>query len=297
MKYVIVGGAGHTSKPIAEALLQAGHDVTVIGRNAANLKPLTDAGAKAAIGSIEDMGFLKSAFTGADAVYTMVPPKMDAPDWKAYIAQIGKNYAGAIKAAGVKYVVNLSSVGAHLPEGCGPVSGLYHVEQALNALADVKVLHLRPAYFYYNFLNNAGMAKHMGIIGSNFGGDDRKQPLVHTADISRVAADALLHLNFNGHSIRYIVSDERTTAEIAQILGAAIGKPELPWVYFTDAQAVDGMKQAGLTEEVATNYAEMGASMQTGVMAEDYWKHHPAQLEPTKLEAFAPQFATAYQAA
>jgi uncharacterized protein YbjT (DUF2867 family) len=124
MKYAITGGAGHISRPLAEQLLQAGHEVIVIGRNAEHLKPLTDKGAKAAIGTIEDINFLKQAFAGADAVYTMVPPKMDAANWKAYIGHVGKNYAEAIQAAGVKYVVNLSSVGAHMATGAGPVSGL-----------------------------------------------------------------------------------------------------------------------------------------------------------------------------
>ena len=129
MKYVITGSAGNISKPLALQLLKAGHEVTVIARNAANLSVLTEAGAKAAIGSVEDVTFLTETFTGADAVYTMVPPVHASTDWKGYIGIIGKNYTAAIKASGVKYVVNLSSIGAHLEDGCGPVSGLYRVEQ------------------------------------------------------------------------------------------------------------------------------------------------------------------------
>ena len=100
--------------------------MSVIGRSKENLKELTAAGAKPLIGSVEDKAFLASAFAGADAVYTMVPPKWDAPDWIAYIRQVGKNYAEAIGGAGVKYVVNLSSIGAHLDQGAGPVSGLHY---------------------------------------------------------------------------------------------------------------------------------------------------------------------------
>jgi uncharacterized protein YbjT (DUF2867 family) len=74
MKYVITGGAGHVSKPLTEKLLKAGHGVTVISRNAEHLKPLTSLGAKPAIGSVNDLTFLKTTFAGADAVYTMVPP-------------------------------------------------------------------------------------------------------------------------------------------------------------------------------------------------------------------------------
>jgi len=156
LKYVITGGAGNISKPLAEKLLKAGHDVTIIGRNAENLKSLTALGAKAAIGSVEDADFLKKTFTGADAVYTMIPPNYATNDMKVHIAGVGKKYAEALGAAGVKYVVNLSSVGAHLPDGCGPVSGLYHVEQSLNELKDTNINHLRPVYFFANLLGNAG---------------------------------------------------------------------------------------------------------------------------------------------
>ena len=228
MKYVITGGAGNISKPITEKLLKAGHDITVIGRNAENLKVLTDQGAKAAIGSVDDVAFLKKAFAGADVVYTMVPPNYTVADLKAYIGQVGKNYADAIKANNIKYVVNLSSVGAHLADGCGPVSGLYLAEQALNELKDVNIKHLRPVYFFANLLGNAGMVKNMNIIGNNFGGPDFKMVLADTNDIADVAFEELTKLNFTGYSVRYIASDERGTDEIAKVLGGAIGKPELP---------------------------------------------------------------------
>lgn len=296
MKYVITGGAGHISKPLAETLVKAGHDVTVVGRNLENLKPLTDIGAKATIGTLEDVAFLTETFKGAKAVYTMVPPNFASSDWKAFIGQIGKNYAEAIKAAGVKYVVNLSSVGAHLPDGVGPVSGLYRAEQALNELTDVNIRHLRPGFFFANFYGNIGMIKGMNILGSNISKADDKIIMVDTKDIAEVAAEELQNLNFSGHSIRYIASDERTPAEVAKALGGAIGKPELPYVEFSDEDTLNGLKGAGLPEEVAKNYAEMGHAMRTGIMGQDYWKNRPEQLGKTKLEDFAQQFAGAYSA-
>ena len=296
MKYVITGAAGNISKPLAEKLLKAGHDVTVISRSAENIKSLTEQGAKAALGSVEDVEFLKKAFEGADAVYTMVPPRYDAPDMKAHIASVGKNYAEALNANNIKYVVNLSSVGAHLPDGVGPVSGLYRVEQALNELTNTNIKHLRPVWFYTNLFANIGMIKHMNILGGNFGGDDFKMLMVYPSDIAEVAFEELSNLNFTGHSVRYIGGDERPTDDISKILGTAIGKPELPWVVFTDEQAYQGMLQAGLTENLAKNYTEMGHAMNDGSMFEDYWKHHPDKLGKTKLEDFAKTFATVYNA-
>lgn len=296
MKYVLTGGAGNISKPLAEKLLEAGHEVTVIGRNAENLTPLTDKGVKAAVGSVEDSTFLTEAFKGADAVYTMVPPTFTAKDWKNWIGQIGKNYADAIKAAGVKYIVNLSSIGAHLPEGVGPVSGLHRAEQHLNELKDVNVRHLRPGYFFSNLFANVGMIKGMNIIGSNISKPEGKIIFSHTSDIAEAAAEELLNLNFTGRSVRYLASDERTPVDVAKTLGEAVGKPDLPYVEFNDDDTLNGMKGAGLPEEVAKNYTEMGHSLRTGKMSEDYEKNRPQAFGKTKLEDFAKEFAAAYNA-
>jgi uncharacterized protein YbjT (DUF2867 family) len=294
MKYVITGGAGNISKPLTEKLLKAGHQVTIISRSADNIKSLTDLGAKAAIGSVTDVPFLTKIFAGADAVYTMVPPKYDAPDMKAHIASIGKNYVEALKASNVKYVVNLSSVGAHLADGCGPVNGLHRVEQAMDELKNINIKHLRPVWFFTNLFANLDMIKHMNIVGGNFGGGDFKMLMVHPNDIADVAFEELNSLNFTGHSVRYIASDERTTDDIARSLGTAIDKPQLPWVIFTDEQAYGGMMQAGLPENIAKNYTEMGHAMQDGSMFSDYWKHRPTTLGKTKLEDFAGVFASVY---
>jgi len=296
MKYVISGSAGNISKPLAEKLLKAGHEVTVISRQEKNIQSLISLGAHGSIGSVEDPDFLTRTFTGADAVYTMVPPNLGAADWKGYIGQIGKNFATAIKNSGVQTVVNLSSVGAHLPEGAGPVSGLYRAEQALNELADIKIKHLRPVYFYTNFLATIPMVRHMKMIGSNFGGPGFTMVLTHPDDIAEVAFEELNKLDFSGHSYRYIASDERPTSEIAAVFGNAIGQPELPWITFTDEQSLNGLLQAGLPEEIAKNYTEMGHALQSGIFMEDYLKNRPAQSGKTKLEDFALQFASVYQA-
>lgn len=293
MHYVITGGAGNISKPLALELLKAGHQVTVIGRSLDNLKDLTAAGAKAAIGSVADFDFLVKTFTSADAIYTMVPPTWDAADWKGHIGQQGENYASAIEASGVKKVVNLSSIGAHMETGCGPVSGLFRVEKAYSRLTGVDILHLRPGFFYTNFLANIGMIKHMNFIGGNYG-TNSKMVLVHPTDIAATAAKALIALDFTGHSVQYVVSDEKSPSEIAAILGAAIGKPELPWVDFTDEQNHGGMIQAGLSEEVAKNYTEMGAAVKSGEMAADYVSKPKPVFGNIPLKEFAKTFAIIY---
>lgn len=292
MKYVLNGSLGHINKPLAEQLIAAGHDVTIISSDTGKQQQIIAMGAKAAIGKVQDVAFLTETFKSADAVFTLVPPMFVSTDWKGHIHQVGKNFAVAVKAAGVKKVVNLSSIGAHMAEGCGPVSGIHFAEQEFNALEGIDVKHLRPGYFYTNFLNDIGMIKHAGIYGNNFG-VDAKVVMTHPNDIAKVAAEELLDLHFTGKSVQYIASDERTSLEIAKVLGAAIGKPELPYVAFSDEQYLDGGVKAGLPEEMARNFTEMGTAIRSGEMISDFEKHKVIQGK-TKLEDFAKEFAVAY---
>jgi uncharacterized protein YbjT (DUF2867 family) len=293
MNYILTGSLGHIGKPLAERLIAAGHKVTIISSDEKKRKEIEARGATAAIGSVEDVDFLKKTFKGADAAYTMVPPVHDAKDWKKHIATVGSNYAQAIRGSSIKHVVNLSSVGAHLPDGVGPVSGLYHVEKSLNDLPDVNVLHLRPGFFYYNFLAQTGMAKQMGIIGGNYG-EGTDIILSHTDDIAEVAARELLQLSFKGKSVRYLSSDVKSTDLIAKEIGTSIQKPDLKWVDFSDEQNQAGLLQAGLPQELAKNYTEMGASMRSGEMFADYRKHGLSPDGKTKLKDFAKEFAAVY---
>jgi len=288
MKITITGSLGNISKPLTEILVKTGHDVTVISSNADRADEIKTLGASPAIGQVTDVPFLTEAFKGTDAVYTMVPPNFGAKEWKNYIAGIGQNYAEAITASGVKKIVNLSSIGAHLEDGTGPVTGIHRVEEIYNKLDGVAIKHLRPGFFYTNFYANVDMIKHANIIGSNFGADT-PMVLVHPDDIAAVAAEELQN-NFTGKSVRYIASDEKTASEVARALGSAIGKPELPWIEFTDTDNIAGAVGAGLSEEIATNYTEMGTSVRSGKMFEDYFKNKPV-LGKTKLADFAKEFA------
>ncbi|RYF50171.1 MAG: NAD-dependent dehydratase, partial [Cytophagaceae bacterium] len=118
----------------------------------------------------------------------------------------------------------------------------------------------------------------------------------YTNDIAEAALDELLRLDFTRFQVRYIAGDEKTGSEIAQILGSAVGKSETPWIVFTDEQNTQGMLQAGLNEEVASKYTEMGAAIRDGSMQADYMANRPTPGK-IKLEDFAKnEFAPAFNA-
>jgi uncharacterized protein YbjT (DUF2867 family) len=292
-KYLITGSIGNISKVIVDGLVKAGHSVSVITSSSERVSDIEKLGANALVGQLQDLAFLKKAFSQADVVYTMIPPIWQTDDWRKSQNEIAQNYTTALKESNVKYVVNLSSIGGHLRNGVGPVTGLYDFEQMLNSLAGKNVKHLRPAFFFPNLLSQIGMIKHSGIMGSNYG-DKEKIFLVHPKDIAAAALDELLRLDFHGNSVRYIMGDERSGQEISNVLGKAINK-NLNWVIFTDEQQKAGLLQAGLSETHASSYTEMGHALRDGSMQADARLHMPV-LSPTKLEDFASEFARAFSA-
>jgi uncharacterized protein YbjT (DUF2867 family) len=292
MKITLTGSLGNISKPLAEMLIKNSHEVTIISSNSKKVNDIKAMGAKAAIGSVSDVAFLTDAFKDADAVYTMVPPNWSVSNYRKYIAETGKNYREAIKASGVKRVVNLSSIGAHLSGGTGPIAGLYDVEHELNTLDGVAVKHLRAGIFYINFFFDIGTIRNLGIMGNNYG-EKTKLIMVHPGDIAAAAAQELQG-SFEGKSHRYVVSDEREISEIVKILGAAINKPELPWVQFSDEESFAGMTSAGMSEAIAGTYVEMGNAISSGILFEDFNQHKPEVWGTTRLVDFAKEFAAVY---
>ncbi|MBI4716164.1 MAG: NmrA family NAD(P)-binding protein, partial [Nitrospirae bacterium] len=264
--YVITGATGNTGKAIVESLLAAGKPVRVIGRNVDRLKPLTAKGAEAFVGSLEDGAAMTRAFTGAKAVYAMIPPHPTAENFRAYQNRVGESLAAAIAGARVPFVVSLSSVGAHLAEKTGPIAGLHDQEQRLNKLPETHVVYLRPGSFMENFLWNIGLIKNMGINGSPMK-PDLPIPMIASRDIAAAAVRLLLGLDFSGKSVMELLGQrDLTMAEATRILGKAIGKPDLPYVQFPYEEAEKALLGMGLSQSVAGLYIEMYRGFNDGII-------------------------------
>ena len=296
MKIIITGSLGHISKPLTIELLQKAHEVVVISSNPEKQKEIEALGATAAIGSLEDVEFLIKNFTEADAVYCMIPPNNNFDqnfDLIEYYGRLGNNYATAIRQSGVKRVVNLSTFGAHLQKDSGILLGAHNVQNIFNELPpDVSITHMRPTSFYYNLYGYLDMIKNQGAIITNFG-TQTKIPWVSPLDIAAAVAEEIT-TPFSGRKIRYVASEELTGEETARILGAAIGKPDLKWILVTNEQVLTGLLGVGMNKEIAAGLVEMYASLQNGLLSEDYFNNRPAVMGKVKLKDFAIEFAETF---
>lgn len=293
---VITGASGHIGSQAAELLLDRGQPVRVVGRSRERLQRFVKKGAEAAVGDLSDRAFLGRAFTGAGAVFAMIPPNYAAEDFRAYQNEIGTAIAGAVVEAGVTHVVNLSSQGADLTSGTGPILGLRDQEARLNALRDVQVLHLRPTYFMENLLMSIPLILQHGIAGSAVRGDV-PFAMIATRDIAEVVATRLQRRDFSGKSVLDLLGPrDLTLNEATAILGRRIGRDDLKYVQFSAEEATTGMLAMGLSTDVVHLFIEMSEAISNRRFAAGRVRT-PENTTPTTIEAFSDIFAAAYRAA
>jgi uncharacterized protein YbjT (DUF2867 family) len=294
MKYAVTGATGNTGKVVAERLIAAGHVVKAISRSEEHLSEAVASGAIPLVGDLNDGEFLKEAFNDTDGVYAMIPPKFDAPDFRAYQRRIAENIAKALEVNAVPYVVSLSSFGAHAPSGLGVVSGLHPLESLLNGLPDTHVVHLRAGYFFDNLFASIPVIKDQGIMGGFPISGDVSLEMVFTPDIGNAAADRLINTDFEGKQVVFLShANTHTLEETTKILGKAIGKPELSYISFPPESAKQAMMGFGMSQSLAENYLEFSRGVNEGKLREEEGKY-PKQNAPTSLEDFAGIFAGAY---
>ncbi|MBB5395193.1 NAD(P)H-binding protein [Mucilaginibacter sp. AK015] len=299
MKIILTGSLGNIGKLLAPQLIARGHELTIISSNPERRSDIEAMGAQAAIGKMQDVNFLTETFKGADLVYLMetmesVGDMFDPDvDFIAGITAIGRNYQTAVQLSGVKKVIHLSSIGAHMDKGNGILLFHYEVEQLLRQLpADIAIKFIRPVGFYLNLFSFIPSIKKHGKIISNYGGD-QKEPWVSPVDIAEVIAEEV-DLPFNGRAVRYVASDEVSPNEVAAALGHAIGQPDLQWTVIPDEELLNNWLKIGFNPQVARGFVELQASQGSGNLYEDYAAHRPV-LGKVKLADFAKEFAEVYR--
>ncbi|HEY7862324.1 MAG TPA: NAD(P)H-binding protein [Thermoanaerobaculia bacterium] len=292
---VVTGASGNVGGEIARILLASGKGVRAVARDGGKLAPLAAKGAEARAGDLGDISFLKEALRDASAAFVMIPPPAPTTtDFRGYQRRMAGVIAGALKAAGVRRAVALSSVGAEVPEGTGPIKGLHDFEKTLAEVTGLELVVMRPAWFMENHLMSIGLIQATGMNGGAIRGDLPFSE-VATRDIAAFAAAALADSSRKSE-VRYLLGPrDWTLEEASKVLGAAIGKPELAYIAFPYEQVKAALMQTGLSGEIASTYVEMGQAFNEGRIRAE---RTPEATTPTPLEEFAKTtFAPAFRLA
>ncbi len=223
----------------------------------------------------------------------MIPFDAAAPDYTASQVMHATSIAEGLKAAGVRHVVLLSSVGAHLLQGAGVVQGLQKAEAIFNTIDGLNAIYLRAGYFMENTLMQVGAIKFTGAMSTPVRGD-LKIPMTATADIATVALRYLLDLSFSGKNIDYVLGQRDVSYnEIAGIFGRAIGKNDLQYHAGTYEEGKQAMLGMGMGASIVDKLIEFIRGMNEGQVFGEV-KRTPANTTPTSIEDFSAFFNMVY---
>src|SRR6266436_9873372 len=292
--YVILGATGNTGSVVANALLGKKKKVRVVGRDNKRLATFTSRGAEAFTANVTDAKALSRAFTGAEAVYAMIPPDLTNENYRGFQSRAVEAIGEALEKAGVKHAVTLSSFGADKPDKTGPIAGLHELESKLNRIKGLNVLHLRAGYFMENTLPQIGIIQSFGTMSGPVEAEV-PLPMIATRDIGAAAAEALLKLDFKGKQTQELQGQrDLSYAEAAIIIGAVIGKPGLDYVRLPADQVLQGMTSMGMAKNFAALILEMANAINRGhvktVEPRSAKNTTPTAFEQFVREVFVPAY-------
>ncbi|TAM83853.1 MAG: NAD-dependent epimerase/dehydratase family protein [Acidobacteria bacterium] len=293
----IVGASGNTGSVVAERLLAAGEKIRAIGRAVSRLEGLARRGAEVFTADVTEAAQLTKAFEEASAVYAMVPPNISVPDVPSYQGKVSEALAAALAGVSIKKAVVLSSIGADKPEKTGPVTGLHRLEERLNNVAGLDAVYLRAGYFMENILPQIGVIRNFGMMAGPVRAD-LPLPMIATRDIGAAAAELLLKPDFTGKLPRELLGQRDVTyAEIASIVGKALGKPGLNYIQLPPAQLRPALAQMGMSDSMANLLLEMSDALNSGYMVplepRSTRNTTPTSIETFVTEEFVPRFQAA----
>jgi len=161
-----------------------------------------------------------AAATGIEKVFLMTPPGQTAS---------GFIMAEALKAAGVKYIVKLSALGAQDQDFHW---GYEHknIEDLITKLG-IPLTSIRPSYFMTNSLNDVDQIKKGTIYKANA---DVKLNYISTQNIGEIIALCLTEPGHEGKVYNLTGPDNLSFHEFTQLLSSVIGK-EVKYVPIDDA--------------------------------------------------------------
>lgn len=263
--FAILGASGHTGSVVARSLVAAGKKVRVLARDASKVASL---GAEVVVGQAENAADLDALFAGAEGAYVLFPPDGAATDFPARNRKLADLYAAALTKAKVPHVVLLSSVGAQLPEGAGPISTLHYGEQKLGALPGTRATFIRAAYFMENLGGMLGAMKEQGVLPVFSKHLDYAFPMIATKDIGETAARALLEAPKQNEIIELVGPKDASYADAARAFSAALGKT-ITAVSVPYEAIVPTLTGFGMSAHMAGLYREMSEGFDAGKIGYD----------------------------
>jgi len=284
---VVTAATGNIGGQLLEDVLASGEPVRVIVRDPARLSAEARRRVEVVQGSHGDIDVVSKAFSGADAVFWLVPPDPRAASTDAAYVDFSLPACEAFRKQGVKRVVGISALGrgTALEAKAGLVTSSLKMDDLI-ASSGVSYRALANPSFMENILRQVELIKTPGMFATPIAGD-RKLPTCATRDIAAAAAKLLIDQSWNGNGhVAVLGPEDLSFNEMAERLSEVLGKPvryqQIP------VQALkDRLLKFGMSEAMAQGTADMMSAKNEGL--DNAEPRTPASSSPTTFRQWAEQ--------
>lgn len=261
--FTIAGATGRVGSVVAGQLIDVGADVTVLVRDEAKGVGWARRGASVRTAELSDRTGLAAALQGSDGFFALLPFDFTGADIEGDQRRMIDGIAGAVEDAGVPHVAMLSSVGADLPGGTGPIRWLHDLEQRLRATGAV-LTAVRSAHFQEKLGDVLGAVHGAGVFPVFRDSADAPIPMVATQDVAEVIAD-VLRARPTANEVVDVVGPDYTEREVAAYVAAALDR-SVDVVIVPRPGWEGALTDAGLSPAAAALIAELYEADQRGLL-------------------------------
>lgn len=250
---IIVGASGQVGSNLISEIKNNGFPARAVVRNSGKL---LDKSLDAKIADLFNPEQLTEAFKGGTTVFLLTPENPASNDIIGDTKQIVENYRNAIRATGIKKIVGLSCIGAHIDGNTGNVLMSRILEQSFDDL-DVEKIFIRPSYYFSNWFGYLETIEPFGVLPTFFP-EDFKLDMHSPIDLAKFIAKVMTDTSFSRNKKIFELTGQQkySSLEVAQTFSRLLNKnvttqsiPQKKWK--------ETLLSVGFTENTATNLADM----------------------------------------
>jgi uncharacterized protein YbjT (DUF2867 family) len=282
---VITTPTGQIGSQVLGDLLDSGEQLRVIVRDPAQLPAGVRKDLDIVAGSHGDAAVVDKAFSGADAVFWLVPPDPRATSVEAAYVGFTRPAAEAFKRHGVGRVVAVTALGRGTPwaDRAGYVTGSLAMDDLI-AASGVGLRALCNPSFMDNTIRQVPSIRDQGMFFSPIAGD-RKLPTVATRDIAAAAARLLLDASWTGfEEVPLLGPEDLSFDDMAEIMSAVLGK-EVRFQRTTFEAYKERFASFGMSDAMAQGMTDMAWAKNEGL--DNGVQRTPENSTPTSFRQWA----------
>ncbi|MBX2923809.1 MAG: NAD(P)H-binding protein [Chitinophagaceae bacterium] len=250
---IITGATGQVGSNLINEIKANGFPVRAVVRNPGRLPDKTIETRTADLFNVEQ---LTEAFKGGTTVFVLTPENPTSNDIIEDTRRIAEHYKEAIKATGIKKVIALSCIGAHIGGNTGNILMSGILEQYLDDL-EIEKIFIRPSYYFSNWSGYLETVEQYGVLPTFFP-EDLKIEMHSPIDLAKFIAKIMTGISSSEKKKIYELTGQQkySSLDVANTFSKSFNKDIIVQSIPQDKWK-ETLMSAGFTENTATNLSDM----------------------------------------